>query len=146
MGPCVSEPEDQQRAVLQHSSGRGGLSHTSHTLLVCSAALRSLWSQSTPLPSSSCWRKICVFAADFLQQRAVSSQDVLQSALVAPVRAANFADFKKERKKNKTLCLEAVDALCLGEGRSRGKRLLKAACLTRMEVALPLSARLRADC
>lgn len=103
MGPCVSEPEDQQRAVLQHSSGRGGLSHTSHTLLVCSAALRSLWSQATPLPSSSYWRKICVFAADFLQQRAVSSQDVLQSALVAPVRAANFADFKKERKKKNPL-------------------------------------------
>ncbi|XP_040536759.1 U6 snRNA phosphodiesterase isoform X10 [Gallus gallus] len=51
-----------------------------------------------------------------------------------------------KKKKEKTLCLEAVDALCLGEGRSRGKRLLKAACLTRMEVALPLSARLRADC
>eukprot|EP00076_Gallus_gallus_P044506 XP_025010044.1 U6 snRNA phosphodiesterase isoform X3 [Gallus gallus] len=52
----------------------------------------------------------------------------------------------KKKEKKKSLCLEAVDALCLGEGRSRGKRLLKAACLTRMEVALPLSARLRADC
>lgn len=101
MGLCISEPKErpavQQRAVLQHSSKHWGQPHASHALLVCSAALGSLWSQATQLPSLSCWLKKCVFA-DFLQRRAVSSQDVLLSALVAPVRAANFADFKKEKK------------------------------------------------
>uniref|UniRef100_A0A8B9SV39 U6 snRNA phosphodiesterase n=1 Tax=Anas platyrhynchos TaxID=8839 RepID=A0A8B9SV39_ANAPL len=51
VGPGRFEsPEDpafQQRTVLQHSSKRWKLSHTSHVLLVCSAALGSLWYQTS---------------------------------------------------------------------------------------------------